>query len=214
MMKFKFWLLLAFIATAGATCQGSVFGCSSCKEVASQTLQPFYSCTKCQPTLYLYRHFNSEANSYQNICVPDCPNADHETINDEIQKQCIYLGPHCNLKSFTTNSVTGKQVPYCKYSYLDDNGYTVGSKHQIMKYLLEGTSFDPATANFESVEDLRTMASKYMDPVEESYDLTAAETNVKIVAECKNKYCESCEDYDLSKCKSCKGRFGNQNKHG
>jgi hypothetical protein len=66
-----------------------------------------YTCTKCDPNLYLKKYYNEVWRTTQNICVPNCQFADEQTVNDEENMQCIYLGPFCGFSTLTTNSATG-----------------------------------------------------------------------------------------------------------
>lgn len=56
------------------------------------------------------KYYNPVTWRTDNICVPDCSLADAEMVNDETNKQCIFLGPFCGYSSITTNSVTGKDA--------------------------------------------------------------------------------------------------------
>jgi len=61
----------------------------------SQLVDTVYSCTECESNLYLYKWYNEITRDYQNICVPNCHHTDQSTVNDEVNMQCIYLGPYC-----------------------------------------------------------------------------------------------------------------------
>ena len=115
-------------------CSEHIFGCATCEVVLanSQFIDSIYSCTACEANLYLYKHLNPLTNAFQNICVPNCHHADQQTVNDEVNRQCIYLGPFCGISSTTRNSITGRGAPMCKYSYLSDHGFIVVSKFRIM----------------------------------------------------------------------------------
>ena len=115
---------------AGQQCSDHVFGCEEC-HVHTKTV----SCTRCSPNLYLYKYRNPNTDKFINICVTDCKKADFQSVNDEVNKQCIYLGPFCAYDHIVTNSATKKPVPSCKKSFMNDKGYVLGSRYQIMNWM-------------------------------------------------------------------------------
>lgn len=111
----------------------------------------------------------------------DCNQEDINTVNDQVNSQCVYMGPFCEFHSYSISSLSGDQVPYCHYSYVNGFGYILGDRAQIYKYL--------------DSQNLREYADLYLDP--KNTDIVR-ETNVKVVSKCQNKYCQHCEDYDLA----------------
>ena len=96
------FLMMCSSATA-LGCGDYVFGCAECAEAEAGSTAS-YSCRRCEPNLYLYKYFSSSAGTHLNICVPSCPDADHNTVGDHINMQCIYLGPFCGYSGVTTIS--------------------------------------------------------------------------------------------------------------
>lgn len=152
---------------------------------------------------------------FQNICVPNCKHTDQQTVNDEINKQCLYLGPFCGISATTNSSITGQEVPMCGYSYMQDHGYIVGSRFRILNYLQTETYLNPFSSLVSSLANLKQLAEKYIAPVEgNSFERVKQEINVNVVAKCQNKYCNMCEDFNTTKCVTCWGRFGDNNMYG
>jgi hypothetical protein len=60
------------------------------------------TCTACDAGLYLYKYLDPVSQAFTAICVPDCPAADFETVNDATRGQCLYLGPYCQTYSFAS----------------------------------------------------------------------------------------------------------------
>jgi hypothetical protein len=148
--------------------------------------------------------------------VPDCRFADEQTVNDEENMQCVFLGPFCGFSALTTDSITKKDAKKCGYSYMNDHGFILGNKYRIMKWFYEETALNDDTKVVDSIEELRVVAQHYINPVDNAvqYDGTnlaynPAEENVMVVAQCQNKYCNLCEDYNLTRCVTCWGRFDN-----
>ena len=149
----------------------------------------------CQPNLYLYKYKDWNIGRFINICVPDCKTADYQTVNDEISKQCIYLGPFCSHSGLTFDSITGKTTPYCKYSFMFNKGFVVGSRYTIMNYLLStaySSNFNTNITYSKSIEELRNKAEEYREPVSYSTKLIP-DFDVNVVARCENTYCNLCE---------------------
>ena len=115
----------------------------------------------------------------RNICVNDCQHFDVSMTNDDINKQCIYLGPFCQKSNFLDD---GSQE--CVYSSLKNKGYIIQKRSKIIEYLQESSEKE-----------------KYLSP------LSYPDTNV--VASCQNPLCLSCDPNNLGFCVSCWGRFGN-----
>ena len=145
-----------------------------------------------------------------NICVPDCKTADYQTVNDEISKQCIYLGPFCSHSGMTIDSATGKLTPYCKYSFMMDKGFVLGSRYSIMNYMLyeaNSSNFNTNMTYSKSIKELRNKAEEYREPLSFSKKLVP-DFDVEVVARCESPYCNLCEQFNLTQCVTCRGRFG------
>jgi hypothetical protein len=99
--------LMACTSATAVACGDYIFGCTECAESTAGSAAS-YTCQRCEPNLYLYKYFSSYAKTYLNICVPSCPDADHNTVGDHINMQCIYLGPFCGYSGVTnTNNAQG-----------------------------------------------------------------------------------------------------------
>jgi len=99
---------------------------------------------------------------------------------------------------------------------MEDHGFVVGSKYWIQNYMISETYVNPETSVVESVEELRSLAKHYIDPIfgdsgSELLDLEP-ETN-KVSAKCQSQYCNLCEDFNLTQCMTCWGRFGDPDRY-
>jgi hypothetical protein len=101
---------------------------------------------------------------------------------------------------------------------MDSHGYIVASRSQIVKYLTgngQNLTYDADTASgVSSLEDFGVLGQQYIPPIDGSDPANAMkEIDVKVVSKCLNKYCNYCDDYDLTSCNRCWGRFGDQDKN-
>ena len=167
-----FLLVMMCPGATAVVCADYIFGCAECAESEPGSTAS-YSCGRCEPNLYLYKYFSSAVNTYLNICVPSCPDADHNTVGDHINMQCIYLGPFCGYSGVTTTtngqgagglvtsystSSTGApktQSPMCSYSYMDDKGFVLGSRYEIIKWLTTETYINTNHTFTKSLTELR-----------------------------------------------------------
>ena len=99
---------------------------------------------------------------------------------------------------------------------MNDKGYVLGNRYQIMNWLRNVASpenLDISKTVSKSFEELKAKADAYEEPLHVDGDFKY-EKNVKVVAKCENKHCSLCEQYDLNKCLTCEGRFGDQSSKG
>jgi len=94
-----------------------------------------YTCQACDAGLYLYKYLNPVSQIFTGICVPDCPAADFETVNDPTRGQCMYLGPYCQTYGFATFG-DYNQFPTCISSLFDGKGYVLGTRVEVVSWLL------------------------------------------------------------------------------
>ena len=134
-------------------------------------------------------------------------------VNDQVERQCIYLGPFCEQVSMVQSSITGKYEPICQFSHMSNHGYVIGSRYRILNYINSVTAINSNTSNYGSLNDLKSAGLYYINSAEEtSLSDIKKEMNVKVTAKCANKYCNNCNDYNLAQCTTCQGRFGNSAK--
>ena len=94
---------------------------------------------------------------------------------------------------------------------MDNHGYEIGSRYYILNYLSQLTSIGDQST-YASIQEVIETAYGYLNP-EEPYSLSNIDTDtaMKVVTQCDNQYCNNCNDYLLSQCRSCWGRFAADN---
>lgn len=161
--------------------------------------------------MYLYRVKDEALGQYRNICVPNCETQDDPRVTDELNGQCVYLGPQCTETTTVASTRSSGQLRSCSRSSMERQGYVLGSRTSIIGYLQNETYINNKTAMVGSTAVLRGMmrqlSEQYISPRETLQD-ALQEIKVKAVAQCLNKYCSSCEPFNLTKCTTCWGRFG------
>jgi hypothetical protein len=98
---------------------------------------------------------------------------------------------------------------------MNDHGFKLGNRYRLMHYFYNETYIDPSTSFVQSIDELKTVAEKYVNPIDgNSLAVNPVEDNINVVAKCQNKYCNLCEDFNLTKCVTCWGRFGIDSRDG
>ncbi|CDW91780.1 UNKNOWN [Stylonychia lemnae] len=86
-------------------CSGSQYGCQQCvaKEVGG--LQ-FLECLRCEENFYLLKNstgiVSSQYPEHFTFCVPDCPLAGYQYINDPVTGTCLSCGDNCKSCNLNT----------------------------------------------------------------------------------------------------------------
>lgn len=151
-------------------CQKNIYGCVTCLEKSKNAI-PYYSCQVCQPDLYLYKRTitsGSAAGESHNICVPNCIETDSRTFPDEVNKQCIYLGPYCSVPGLIKSSLSQKMRPTCHYSNFRD-GYVKAKRGNSLQSMLTKTTLDSGKYRVSSLEGLRNLTHVYFPPLVSEY---------------------------------------------
>ena len=119
------------------------------------------------------------------------------------------MGPFCEIVTTVKDSNTNEDTIGCYYSHLTGKGYVLGSRYRILNYMTTTDYTDPKT-QVTDLEGIKALENKYLDPTDAVDGDYTPEYNVNVVAQCQNKYCDSCLDFNLTLCSTCWGRFGDQ----
>ena len=123
------------------------------------------------------------------------------------------MGPFCEISNTVNDSNTGKETISCFWSHLQDHGYVLGSRYRILNYLSQVDYINPSFG-VNDLEGMKALEQKYIPPMDDTKADYTPEYNVKIVAQCQNKYCNLCDDWNLTQCRTCWGRFGDKDSYG
>ena len=133
-------------------------------------------------------------------------------IEDVMNQQCAFLGRHCQDYRLVQSTVdSAKMIPTCvQFGSLP--GHVMTSKHTAISYLMREEFYDPYSFKTD-LEGFKLLAEKFATPVSDfdaRTDPYYPETSPQVLTQCQSDYCMLCQKYNLTKCLTCWGRFGQE----